>query len=469
MNKKWQHRILFLIPSVVLMWIMVPHLGVPYFYDEAWSYFPAIKKMADHIPTLLPGGYLSISDCKGHPQLFYFLSAIWMKTVGGTIWLTRLFPLLLSLTLLIVVFRGMEKISGRDAAFYASWLIAVQSMFLAQSILLLPEIMMTLFLVIALFAFQRGKFIWYGFAASLMVLTKETSILFALLFGLIFLVRLIKPENRNGIRLKTLLWIMLPGFVYAAFLFSHYLRLGTLFYDAHLNYITNDFQELLDKLSRASSFIFIRHGRLSTLILFILVVIGLIWQKKLKGSFYLIPLLLLTGFLIFSVFNFYTQRYGLVAMVLFSLVIAGITARLKLSRWIKNVGILIVGLVCLGYSLTEKHNTDVDLGYIETTRAFTYVVHRCEAGGLYDKPIAASFNLIFALTNPSLGYRTNDRPFTQVGDRHTYLNKEFFVYESTSSTNEPSFRHVVNAYTRVDSIQIKHAWGVIYQNRNHTP
>jgi hypothetical protein len=257
--------------------------------------------------------------------------------------------------------------------------------------------------------------------------------------------------------------------VYAGFLLLHYLRLGTPFFETHLQYMTFDLVDILNKLSRAASFIFIRHGRVSILILLILLISGLIIQKRISWSFIPLPLILITGFLLFSVFNFYTQRYGLVVMMFFFLIVAGLAAQLRINRWIKNGVFFLSGIICLWFSVQVKNNTDVDLGYIETTRIFSYLVHRCEAENLYDEPIAASFNMIYALKDPSLGYRSNTRPFTAVGDRHSYLEKEYFVYESTSHTGEPSFKHAAMHFVRMDSIRIEHAWGVMYRNQLFRP
>ena len=52
-----------IIPIGLLLIIQIPNLSLPYFWDEAWSYFPAIYKMYEIGPGLLPGD-LPLWDAK---------------------------------------------------------------------------------------------------------------------------------------------------------------------------------------------------------------------------------------------------------------------------------------------------------------------------------------------------------------------------------------------------------------------
>jgi len=45
----------FIAIVIIVAIIKVPHLLVPHFFDEAWSYSPAIQYMFTHKLGLLPG------------------------------------------------------------------------------------------------------------------------------------------------------------------------------------------------------------------------------------------------------------------------------------------------------------------------------------------------------------------------------------------------------------------------------
>ena len=141
---------LFLIPVVILLLIQIQHLSIPYFWDEAWSYMVAVKKMAELGPSLLPGA-VPIDYCKGHPQLFYFISSLWMNLFPNSILCMRILPLIVSIGLLLVVFFGLKKLINLETANVGILLVGVQSTFLAQSILVLPEMMLSFWLVISFF------------------------------------------------------------------------------------------------------------------------------------------------------------------------------------------------------------------------------------------------------------------------------------------------------------------------------
>lgn len=186
MKEKFLKNLFFIIPVVILLIIQIPNLGLPYFWDEAWSYFPAIKKMAEVGPSLMPG-VLPIDYCKGHPQLFFFITSAWMKIFPDNIIMMRILPLLFSIALLVAIYVGLLKLANWETAIIASLLLSVQSMFLAQSIFLLPEMLLTLLFVLSFFFFLQKKFTAYAITSSLMVMTKETAIIFPIVFSLFYL------------------------------------------------------------------------------------------------------------------------------------------------------------------------------------------------------------------------------------------------------------------------------------------
>ena len=231
-RKKFVNQTILLIPFIILLWIKIPHLNLPYFWDEAWSYFPAIKKMAELGPSLFPGT-IPLGVGKGHPQFFLFFSSLWMKISAGNIVFMRTLPLLISVGTILASYIGLKKHINSQAASIVLILLPFQSLFLAQASLLLPEILLTFFLILSLFFFHEKKYGWYAFSATLMVQTKETALIFAFIFGIAFLLKLIKKENRQSFKWINLFFLILPGLIYALFLLLHYNKFGVVFYGDH--------------------------------------------------------------------------------------------------------------------------------------------------------------------------------------------------------------------------------------------
>ncbi len=440
-------------------------MQLPYFWDEAWSYFPAIKNMAETGPSLLPGA-IPIELGKGHPQFFFFIASSWMRLTGGNIGAMRLLPVLISILLLLSIYFNIKKIFNQQAALIAVSLISVQSLFLAQSSLLLPEMLLALFLVCSLFAFHRKKYGQYAIYSTLMVLTKETGLIFAIIFGVFYLFQfLIKRKNKITFEWKTLLYLMIPGLIYGLFLLLHYQQFHTLFYNEHLGHIDLSLLALKTKMNAAISVIFSQSGRLLISLIFMAAFFILLFKRKKIShpAFFAIVATQVVAFITFSIFNFFTLRYMLGLMVLFIIVFAAIVSQIDINKYIKASVLTLVGGVCLFYSLTHKKNSDADLGYAEVVKLHRDMVHFCEKNGYFDSPIAASFNLLFALKDQSLGYKETQNPFTNVQDWKHVQDVTYFIYESTFDENDASVKYAKENFKLVKSFQDKHAWGYIYE------
>ena len=456
-------NLFFILPVLILLIIQIPNLGLPYFFDEAWSYFPSIKKMAELGPSLLPG-VLPIDDCKGHPQLFFFISAEWMRIFPDNITMMRILPLLFSIGVLGIVYVGLIKLANWETAIIASLLISVQSMFLAQSIFLLPEMLLTLFFVLSFFFFLSSRFTAYAITSSLMVLTKETAIIFPVIFGLFYLGSLLTPSNREKFRHRYLLALITPGIIYATFLILHYLKFGVVFYGEHLGYISMDWVTIHDKINGAYSFIFIGYGRRWISIAAIAALILWLYQRPKNVRLVILGILSFIAFMIFSVFNFYTQRYGLVAMVLFIILFSYILGQLRIKTFAKAGITLSLAAICLYFSLTEKQNADIDLGYVETIKVYQELVHFCEENNLYDQPISTTFNMIYCMRDKDLGYVTGKKEFTDIMDWKQYMEAKYFIYEATIGDSPPGVEYAKENFKLVKTVINKHAWGYIYEN-----
>jgi hypothetical protein len=440
------------------------HLSLPYFWDEAWSYFPAIFKMYQNGPGMLPGA-LSIDEAKGHPLFFFFLSSLWMSLHPGSIVFMRLLPLLISVGILFYAWYFVKKISGLDAANLAIALLAVQSLFLAQATFLLPEMLLALLLLVSLDMFLSGKFIGYALASSLMIMTKETAIVFILFFPAWHFFANFDLKRKKPVYSRDLLALLIPIIIYLGYLILHYLKFGSFFYSEHIGYIKLEKLEILTKLKIAAGMVFTTYGRVVVTFFLLAAVAYLIAKgRKIENLKLLVLFIALTVlFFAFSSVNFYTQRYMLGIMVLFVVTSAIIIPQARSKYRLLNFGLaaMLVGIP-LGYSLTHKKCADSDLGFVEVVKVHQEMVAECEKNQWQNDTISCSFNMIFNLRDNRLGYLKGTQPFNNVEDRKNFRTAKVFITEATGPESEETMNYVREHFTLYQRYEKKHAWGEIY-------
>ena len=99
LNPKIYHALLgVLIAAFVLL--KLEALTLPFFWDEAWVYLPAIRTMAEQGPSIMPGS-IDADLYTGHPLLFYFMASTWIKMWGYSLPIAHSFPLLISIGLIV--------------------------------------------------------------------------------------------------------------------------------------------------------------------------------------------------------------------------------------------------------------------------------------------------------------------------------------------------------------------------------
>lgn len=453
------------IPLLFVVLIKVPHLALPYYWDEAWSYFPAVFKMYENGPGLLPGA-LPLWDAKGHPLFFFFLGSLWMKIGGTSVLWMHILPLLISLGTLLAIYSLVKRIVNIKAANIAVLLFGVQSLFLAQATMLLPEMLVTLLLVLSINFYLLKKFWLFVVSASLMVMTKETTIVFAGGFMVYHLLDYLKPGKEARKYILENILLMTPLLVYAIFLLLHKKEFGTYFFSDHMGYIQISSSSILNKLQIATGIIFTRYGRNIILLAVIVALIYLLIKKKKIAGANLLGLILLQTvlFLLFSVINFYTQRYMLVLLALFMIAAGILIEQLRFKKqWILTGLIAILVVVSAIYSFTKKSNSDSDLGYVQSVKIQRQMARYCEEKGWQNKPIAASFNMIFALRNPNLGFLSGDKAFTAVTNWGKFRETEILLNESTFYDFRSELDTVKKEDQLIKEFHRQHAWGEVYE------
>lgn len=280
----------FTIPALLALLIIVaivkiPHLYIPHFWDEAWSYSPAVQYMFEHKLGLLPSA-LPAEYSKGHPLLFFFLSASWMRIFGDSLVSKHCFALLVSYLLLFSLYYITRRLFSKRVAIYTLMFVSLQTVFLAQSSMLLPEIMLSLFTVWTLYFYLKRKPLPFLVAGILLLGTKESGVF---LIFIIWVFEFIYFLSGKGTRpwKRQIAWLAIlaiPALVYMAFLIIQKLTYGWFFYPEHISLITS-FRTGLVQLGFYARYFFILDARVWLTSAFVIaLLITLVFSLPLTGS-----------------------------------------------------------------------------------------------------------------------------------------------------------------------------------------
>ncbi len=131
-----------------------------------------------------------------HPPTFCYLVALFFSIFGEGLFVGRLLSTILSLAILILVYRISEESGNRKTALFATFILAINPAFLYYSHSLYMEITQAFFLLMSLYFISRVekqeklKFFWLaGLFLGLSLITKYSSLFLLVFFLLWFLVK----------------------------------------------------------------------------------------------------------------------------------------------------------------------------------------------------------------------------------------------------------------------------------------
>jgi 4-amino-4-deoxy-L-arabinose transferase-like glycosyltransferase len=405
---------------LALLLFKLPQLSLPCFWDEAWSYLPAILKMAETGPTLIPDPQNAVLF-RGHPLFFYALASVWIMVFGHSFVAMRLLPLVISMLLLIVLFRFAKKHFGRKTAMIATLFLLIQSLFLAQSSMILPEMLLALLSLLALDTFLAGKKGLFILWATLLVFTKETGVVLVLTCLLVRFRAYEKvSEGKSDASFLRSEWpYLLPLAFIGIFFLLQRVIMGWFFFPEHVGLIKFSAAEVLHRLQGYSSFLFIGYGR-NLLTFGVLAALGFAVIRKVrieKTEYNVIAVLLLYMFLyiLFLSINFYSPRYLLSIFPVFILLSVFIIIRMTEKYPLAGYAVLIVILANnLWFTWSFRRDADNNLGYADATEVQSELVRYVDSQSWQSRYIATHFLMSYYLTHPDAGYVTTGREFLHV-------------------------------------------------------
>lgn len=408
-KKYWSFLVLFLVMALVVM-IKIPHLGLPHFWDEAWSYSPAVQYMYEHQLNLLPGS-VPPELSKGHPLAFFFFASLWMRIFGATLVAKHCFALFISLLYLSSICYIVRKLFGNMPAVFATILTACQAVFLAQSSMLLPEIMLSLFTLWTLYGYLKEKWILFGIMGSLLILTKETGIFMLLLIVAWELGKFIfqrSSGNQWKRELQRILILIIPFLIFGLHLLSQKISRGWFFYPEHISLITG-LSDGFKQLGFYSDHLFLGHRQYYIVIVLIIsFVISFFGKAKFnpeqKSTLWLVFLFLIF-YLLASSFLFFSPRYliSIHIMMIILCTVFLVNATLKAPITGVLITALMAGLL-LHSAYYLRLNGDYDLGYVQAVKLQKQTVEYFENNKLHDNTLYAGFLIRENMSKPTAGF-----------------------------------------------------------------
>jgi 4-amino-4-deoxy-L-arabinose transferase-like glycosyltransferase len=417
--------ITFLITSIAILFVIkISVLNLPHFWDEAFPYSYAIGHMSENGSSLLSDGAPTVYTT-GHPLLYYFLQSNWNNLVGGVLWMERLFPIILSTLILVFTFLVGKHLHSNWTGGIAAILLSTQSSFLSQASFQLPETMLTLFLLMSIYYSITNKKWAFVLVATGLVFTKETGVILLFILFMNFVVASYNKSNLTTFLKSTWVYIIPIALNFLFYLHQYYVQ-GWFLFPRHTGFILFDADLVFNQFSRFFAHLFIYDGRnitFFTMLIFIAFFGMAKWKRSKKIAsdqtvFLLISLIV--GFLIFSAFNFYSNRYILCLFPIFVILASlSITTLFKEKFWISSAIGLVLAIVTLTQGLTKSSSSDCSLGYSDVVRTQMSAINYCVNMGWQNKSIETGFLMSKNLTSHYPRYVKQDQIFFAVNETNS--------------------------------------------------
>ena len=434
--KKYKSQ--FLLAGILLIFIIckISELSLPYFWDELGVYARAALYLNDHHPGLLPSA-LPPELSRGHPLLFSFIYGTSFKLFGDGVFTGHMTSLCISLIFLICIYIITKKYFNALAGIYAVVFLAIQPVFYAQSVMVLPEILLALFFLLSIYFWMEKKYILFSIFSVCAMLTKETAVILPLVImvGNILNSRLSKQSIK--IKVKHIL-ILAPWIFFGLFLLIQKQQNGWYLFPLHESNLDFDPRRFFIFLADYCSFIFLEQGRFIASIVFLLFMLLFIRRKitiSLKPILIYLLLLILAG-LLFSAINFYMNRYTLFVISALAILAGQMFAQLEKYNLLFRM-ILIPVLIAPFIFVNPGFDYDVSMNYKKyvdiQTNAVEYAVENLHAGD----SLFANFPVIYCFRDSRFGYYDTTKIEFEIVRKSEISSAGYFMIADPGAFDHP--------------------------------
>ncbi|MFN0276846.1 MAG: ArnT family glycosyltransferase, partial [Chitinophagales bacterium] len=265
--KKYQTEFILTIFLVAFIYLKAPTLTLPYFWDELGVYSRAALYMHDNGLSLMPNA-LPPELSRGHPLLFTFLNATSFTMFGDNVVTGHCTALFFSILFIIVIYGIVKKTFNRTIALCIAASSLVQPLFVSQSVMVLPEVLLSLCMMLALYFFFQEKYVSYAVVSSLAILVKESAVI--LPFVVLCSAMIIGFGERKRIFHKKYFSAFFPILVFGVFLLIQKQQNGWFLFPYHASAVSFDKDVFISQLADFSKFLTMEQGRLYITILFLI-------------------------------------------------------------------------------------------------------------------------------------------------------------------------------------------------------
>jgi len=391
-------------------------IGLPYYWDELGVYAPSALYLLDNGISMMPSA-LDPEFSRGHPMLCAFLYSCWMKIFGVKLTTVHLFSLIISLSTVLVTFLfGKEKNNARTG-FWAASLLLVQPVFMAQSMMVLPEMMLAFFLILAVYFAHKKWWIAYFMSAALAILTKETGIVLPVAL-MASTVLMSFGEKREFNLVKRLSIFGAPLLVFVLFLIVQRIQNGWFLFPYHTDLMSFAPIEIWARFKQLMVFLFWKQGRFIWPILLMFHWLNFQHKKQKKEddtvettftmglglSFGPFSLYLL-GFVAFFALNFLTERYTLLFFPILCILLAEILERIGTAAW----GIWGILLFLAFTNMNQvDFSYDYDMNYKKVIAIQQETTQFMDAQNWEEEKMYVAFPIYMCLYDTRMGYTNKE-------------------------------------------------------------
>ncbi len=419
---KYCNSVFFILLSAFILW-RIEDINLPFFWDETGVYVKAIAYMYKHSISLMPQSMPSELS-RGHPLLFVFIHSLLVRTFGFHIWLLHTIALFISAATLITVFLLGKKVLSPIVGLTAAVLLAVQPLFVAQSMMVLPEMLLTFLSILTIYFFINKKRSLYLIACSLALLTKESAIIlpFTLFSAHIFYNYWGCTDTKPNFLKETISksWILSPLIIFFTFLIIQKLQMGWFFFPEHAGMITLYPKAILSKSFHALVFLLLNQNRFLFIIpcLFILykLLSNILIKRITTKQDYLILILLsfFIGAVLFASINVMMNRYLLYLLPPISIMAAcGLEVLFRNERFVVGA-VFLLATISLSFSKDNKFVYDESLDYKDEVLVQKQATGYLETHNLYHSAIFTNYPIYHGLEDTCLGYLSANMTFDNV-------------------------------------------------------
>lgn len=397
------------------------HLSIPYYWDELGVYAKASLYMYDNSLAVLPG-VIPDELSRGHPLLCAALFGLFFKLLGAHVWVGHLAALLFSCTLLYTVYQHGRKIYCYSVGLIACLLVMLQSVFIAQSSMVLPEILLAVFCTAAIFFYIDKRLVLFAVFSSLAMMTKETAIALPVTLWFVEICQVVLKKKVTADNVRAILAGLVPLALWGGFLVLQKQAHGWYFFPLHADYVSFSAAQIFSRFCYYVSFMLKGQGRLLWTIILALAMLVLLFRQKKdlragvrhelramiteKKAIFVLGSFIAWGVIV-SMLNFHLARYILFILPSLALIVAQSFFYIldeTHAFFVRFAAVLLLLITPLAYYSADVFNFDADMGFHHVVtvqkRASQYLDAHLHDNGV----VMSSFPVNVGLMEPRAGY-----------------------------------------------------------------